>query len=198
MKRSYQEAYDVTLVDLKKYLMKICPRNEIYTLSQCISQQDIKTLLCSDKEQRFYQNALYLLYQSEDFESLENGCIYMNILFSNQDFCHIKKGLYEKLMKQTISLKEYCVLRHLISFQYISFHEFVNYLYNNGTNALECAKICLIEEKAHLAYQYLLKLDDCHDEQVLDLLCHYSFRDYVSLVHNYHKKKKEYVLLPIH
>lgn len=198
MKRSYQEVYDVTLVDLKKYLMKICPRDDIYTLSRCISKQDIKLLLCSDKRQVFYQNALSFLYQSKDFESLEYACVYMNILFSNQDFRRVKKELYEKLIKQTISLKEYCVLRHLISFQYISFSDLVNDLYNYGTDALECAKICLIEERAHLAYLYLLKLEDCHDEHVLDLLCYYSFHDYIALVYYYYKKRKEYVLLPTH
>ena len=70
-------------------------------------------------------------------------------------------------------------------------------------------KICLLEDEYHLAYQYLLQLDDCQDDVVLDLLCSYSMKDYLSLIRHitgiklsacyeslgvYYGKKNVYVL----
>ena len=82
------------------------------------------------------------------------------------------------------------MIRYLIPFENMSFSQVISILeHQYHVDTLDCAKICLLEDEYHLAYQYLLQLDDCQDEVVLDLLCSYSMKDYLSLMRHYNRKK---------
>ena len=104
----------------------------------------------------------------------------------------IKKLNMNCFLRFVKKVHEYCIFRHLIDFKNIDFSKFINKLHvYYDVEAIECAKICLLEDQYHLAYTYLKSLNDCDDEVVLDLLCSYSVYDYVSLMRHYAQKERQ-------
>ena len=159
--------------------------------ASCLHEKELSHLL---HDKRLYQQlfiaALRHLYQAQNYQDMENDLMMMNSLFSHQDYLLLKEDIFKKIAKKTITLQEYCVIRYLIPFENMSFSQVISILeHQYHVDILDCAKICLLEDEYHLAYQYLLKLDDCQDEVVLDLLCSYSMKDYLSLIRHYNRKK---------
>lgn len=201
MKKDYRTVTEVALQDQKKYLLKLCSHGRIeYDLYQCINKRQLNKVINNEQVNKsLYQQALSLLYQCQDFESLEYHLIMMNQFFQYRSYINIKKQLFQKISRKKIRIQEYCVLRHLIKFDHLSFEYFVEELHSHyQVDELECAKICLLEDQYHLAYNYLKQLDNCDDENVFNLLRSYSLCDYLSLKKYYQQKRQGYVLLPTH
>ena len=198
MKRGYKTVTEVSLLKEKKYLLNLCLSGRIqYSLYQCFHIKQLKKIINNqDINREFFHQALLALYQCQDFESLEEHLIMMNKYFHYPKYEKIKKQLFQKICKTKITIQEYCVLRHLVHFESISFEYFIQELHvYYGVDNLECAKICLLEDHSHLAYEYLKQLDDCQNENILDLL---NTNDYLLLKNYYQQKKKGYLLLPTH
>ena len=145
--------------------------------------------------QQLYQNACQFLYQSTNYEEMEYHCVMMNHFFDEKDYHHIKENLLEKLIHRGIHLNEYCIIRHLLPFEHMPFRYFMNKLHDLfHVSYLDLAKICLVENQYHIAYDYLKELNDCHDQTILELLKSYSLVDYLLLMNIYRKKRKVYYL----
>ena len=201
MRKDYKTVNDIQLGEKKKYLLKISRREELKEmLYDCFTDKQFQLLLCDEKINKlFYIDALKSLYQATDYDSLEYHLIMMNSMFQYQSYTDLKKELLQKICKKAITINEYCVLRQLIHFQELPFENIIQNLHNTyEVEYEECARICLLEDDYHLAYHYLKKLNDCQDEQLLDLLCSFSFCDYVSLMKHYEKSKRGYQLAPVH
>lgn len=201
MKQDYQTVCDVTLGKKKDYLLKICQDDALlHLLEDCMTYHQLLQILRQDVfYKKLFIYALKALYQVSDYEQLEYHLIMMNALFDNESYQEIKHELLFKICKKSISVHEHCIIRHLIDFKNIDFSKFINKLHvYYDVEAIECAKICLLEDQYHLAYTYLKSLNDCDDEVVLDLLCSYSVYDYVSLMRHYAKKKRGYQLAVSH
>ena len=181
-----------TFVQKKNYVLEIMKDSSVLELfASCLHEKELGHLL---HDKRLYQQlfiaALRHLYQAQNYQDMENDLMMMNSLFSHQDYLLLKEDIFKKIAKKTITLQEYCVIRYLIPFENMSFSQVISILeHQYHVDILDCAKICLLEDEYHLAYQYLLKLDDCQDEVVLDLLCSYSMKDYLSLMRHYNRKK---------
>lgn len=198
MRKDYNTVVDISLVEEKHYLLNLCLTKRIqYSLYQCFSIKQINKIINQSQiNNTLYKQALIMLYQSKDFEALEKQLIFMNKYFDNQDYKDLKKDLFQKISQKNITIQEYCVLRHLISFEKISFEYFIEKLhFNYGVSHLECAKICLIENHSHLAYKYLKQLNHCQDQNILQLL---DIKDYLLLKNDYQEKKNKYILLSAH
>lgn len=198
MRKDYSTVIEVSLSKQKKYLLNLCSHGRIeWAIYQCFSQRQLNKIIKNKQvNQDLYHQAVLALYQCHDFETLEYHLTMMNLYFHYQSYIDIKKQLFYKICKKKVTLQEYCVLRHLVDFKNLSFEYFVEQLHSSyGTNILDCAKICLLEDQYKLAYEYLKQLDDCNDENVLQLLCSYSLYDYISLKRYYHQKKEGYILL---
>lgn len=201
MRKDYQTLCNITLGQKKEYLTKVCQDQVLLELIyECMSQRQFDQIVNNSTiHQKLFIYALKGLYQTGNYEEMEYHLMMMNSLFHNQDYQDIKNQLFCKLCKKTITINEYCVLRHLVDFNNLSFEKFVKTLFvKYGVEAQECAKICLLEDQYHLACLYLKELPECPDESILDLLCSYSVYEYVSLMRYYAKKKKGYQLAPTH
>lgn len=200
MKNAYQSPKEITFQQKKDYLLTIVPHSPLYeSIASCFHIRELNELLsCHTTFHQLFIAATDHLYQAQTFAQMEADLMIMNSLFHHQDYLRLKEQLGKQLMKKSISLQEYQVLRYVIDFEQIPFSAIIHELWScYGVEALECAKMCLLEDQYHLAYHYLLKCEDCHDEVVLDLLCSYSMKDYLSLLHHY-KKKKRYQLVMSH
>jgi len=196
MRTDHKSAKERTFQEVKNYFMSICKNEEIEVeIFKCIKKKELLKLFEDQHIQKsLFIYALQALYHSSNYDELENNIVMMNKFFDYQSYKDVKQILFDKLMKKDISVDEYCVIRHLIPFSKGNFENIVNILYSQyGTDALECAKICLIEDEYHLAYHYLMTLDSCENQVVLDLLCSYSMMDYLSLMRHYAKKQKRKV-----
>lgn len=201
MKKDYATVTEVSLLQQKQYLLKLCTHGRIeLSIHQCINQRQLKKIINNKQVNKdLYHQALLALYQCQDFETLEYHLIMMNQFFHYQSYINIKKQLFQKICKKTITLQEYCVLRHLVCFQNISLECFLQQLHQySSISIINCAKICLLEDHYHLACEYLKQLDECDDKNVLNLLRSYSLYDYMLLMKYYQQKKANYVLIPIH
>lgn len=201
MRQDYQTLSHVTLGQKKKYLNKIIQDQGILGMvNDCMTIQSFENFINEvAMNKKIFVYALHALYQSSDYDQLEYHLIMMNALFHYQSFTDLKKQLFTKISKKTITINEYCVIRHLIDFQATSFSQLIQTLYvRYEVEPQECAKICLLEDQYHLAYQYLKLLPDCQDQKLLDLLCSYSIYDYVSLMRHYSKQRKGYQLATSH
>ena len=192
MKRAYQNQKSITLSQKKKYLMDIIKNNHLQEeVACCFCEKELNGIMQKqDISHQIFIAALRHLYQVKNFKEMENDLVIMNSLFSHQEYYQLKEEIFSKITKKTITLQEYCVIRYLIPFESLSFSQIMKILYQKyHVEAIECAKICLIEDHPHMAYEYLLTLDDCSDEALLNLLRSYSMKDYLSLLHHYTKKK---------
>ena len=179
-------------VQKKNYVLEIMKDSSVLELfASCLHEKELSHLLHNKRlYQQLFIAALRHLYQAQNYQDMENDLMMMNSLFSHQDYLLLKEDIFKKIAKKTITLQEYCVIRYLIPFENMSFSQVISILeHQYHVDILDCAKICLLEDEYHLAYQYLLKLDDCQDEVVLDLLCSYSMKDYLSLMRHYNRKK---------
>lgn len=198
MKTAYQRKKDITLTQKKKYLLKLAKTSqEKEFVSMCMSKKEFIALFNhQDIQKIFYKNALKALYDSKSFPQMEYHFMMMNALFHYQSYQDIKDQLLDKLTHHTITTKEYCVMRYLIDFEHISFSQLIRQLYMEyKVDLLECAKICLIEDHYSLAYDYLMLLEDCPQEVMIDLIGSYSLYDYLSLKKHFMEKKKNYQLV---
>lgn len=201
MRKDYKSVNDISLATQKNYLLKVCHNEELKDLLyDCMTHKQFQKLLNEKKiNNLLYIHALHALYKSSDYEELEYHLVMMNSLFHYQSYTDLKKQLFQKISKKSITINEYCVIRHLIRFQNISFCDMISVLSKHyEVSDEECARICLLEDEYHLAYKYLRKLDECQDETLLDLLCSYSIYDYTSLMMHYAKCKRDYQLMPSH
>lgn len=201
MRQDYQTLNHITLGQKKDYIQKICQDQQLLQLiNECMTIQSFENMMnYQEINKKLFIYALHALYQSSDYDQLEYHLMMMNGLFQYQSYTDLKKQLFTKICKKTITINEYCVLRHLIDFQNTSFAHFIHVLHENYEVELqECAKMCLLEDQYHLAYQYLKLLPDCSDQNLLDLLCSYSFYDYVSLMRHYNKQKRSYQFATSH
>lgn len=192
MKKNYQRQEMITFVQKKNYVLEIMKDSSALDLfAGCLREKEFNHLLQDQKvDHQLFIAALKHLYRVQNFDEMEYDLMMMNSLFSNQDYLKLKEDIFKKLTKKTITLKEYCVIRYLIPFENMSFSQIISILeHQYHVEILDCAKICLLEDEYHLAYQYLLQLDHCQDAAVLDLLCSYSMKDYLSLMHHYNRKK---------
>lgn len=193
MKQDYQTVTQVTDGQVKSYLLSIGHQYIDELIDFMSIQKFYRWFQQPEIKQYFYIQSLKALYQSHNYDEMEYHLIMMNQLYDYDSYLEIKEQLFYKLTKKTITINEYCVLRHLFPFTKNNLIRLLNQLYNEyGVSEKECARICLLENQYHLAYQYLLLLDDCDDEKLLDVLCHFSLRDYVSLLHHYSKKDYHY------
>lgn len=198
MKKDYNTVVEVSLLKEKNYLLDLCTKGRVQSsLHQCFTIKELKKIVSHPQmNKELYKQAILSLYQSKNFESMEEQLIMMNKYFCYQEFKVIKEELFQKICERGITINEYCVLRHLVDFNNISFECFIEYLHSQYMiSDLDCAKICLLEDESHLAYEYLKQLDDCNDETILDLL---NTSDYISLKRHYSQKRKECILLPTH
>ncbi len=201
MRKDYRTVNALTLGQKKKYLLKINTKKNLQLIIlDCMSDKQLNQFIHNQQiNKELYVQALKSLYSSESYEDLEYHLVMMNSLFQYKSYEDIKKQLFDKLCKKAVTIHEYCVLRQLVSINNNHFSDFVSYLYNQlGVEAQECARICLLEDEHHLAYEYLKKLDNCYDEILLDLLSGYSLYEYTSLMRHYAKKKRGYILMPSH
>lgn len=191
MKNKYQSPKTITFAKKKEYLLNLIQdQATLELLASCFHEKQWQHYFCEPEVyQQIFILALKHLYQAQSFQDMEEDLMMMNSLFTHQEFIQLKEQIFQKIVKKTITLQEYCVIRYLISFEKISFSKMMSILYQQyHVEPLECAKICLLEDQYHLAYEYLLKLDICEDETVLDLLSCYSLKDYLSLMRHYTKK----------
>ena len=193
MKKTYKElTLGMNHLRQRDYLMNVCQDEGLtYILAHCYSKKELNKVLSHEKIKReLYENALEKLHEASDYETLQYHLIHMNSLFHYQSYIELKMNIFSKMTQSLITVNEYLVLRCLLKIQ--SLELFIHVLHTHyHVSALECAKIALIEDQYHLAYTYLKELEDCHDEAVLDLLCSYSVKDYLSLMHHYHKKQRD-------
>ncbi len=193
MKKDYQSVVEKSLLKRKEYLLSITSSKYVlHKIYSCFSEKALKKLLNKkDVYQQLYRDACIALYQTSSYDEMEYHLMMMNQFFHEESYDYIKDIILNKFIKNGIGLKEYCVLRHLIAFEYIPFQILVNQLEHMfHVSYLELAKICLLEDEYHMAYLYLKKLDECKDEKVLDLLCSYSLKDYLLLKKHYQTHKK--------
>lgn len=199
MNKAYQ--YEISLKEQKDYVMQLCENQQLKNqFSTCISIKQFQKIV-KDPEinQYLYHLARQQLYASQSFEMMEYHLQFMNVLFHYQNYTYMKQEIFHKITKRTVTLKEYKVIRYLISFTQCPFQQLIEKFYQDyHVDPLECAKICLIEDQYHLAYLYLRKLNYCQDEKVLDLLCSYSPLDYLLLMNHYQNKKEKYVVATLH
>lgn len=200
MRQDYQTLTSITLKDKKNYLMKICHKEERMMILECMTNKELNRFMENKKRcQKLFIEALKQLYQTRNYEEMEYHFMMMNAFFDNQEYQDIKKELLKKLCRKTITINEYCVIRHLIPFQTFTFENIIDVLHSQyDVDYEECARICLLEDHYHLAYEYLRQLPDCQDEKLLDLLCSFSVYDYLSLVRHYARNKRSYQLVPTH
>lgn len=192
MKNKYQSSKMITFARKKKYVFGLIQDQEtLELLASCFHEKQWQQCFQKPKVyQQVFILALRHLYQAQSFQDMEEDLMMMNSLFSHQEFLQLKEQIFKKIVKKTITLQEYCVIRYLIPFEKMSFSKILSILYQHyHVEPLECAKICLLEDQYHLAYEYLLKLDVCEDETVLDLLSCYSLKDYLSLMRHYTQKE---------
>lgn len=198
MKTVYQRKKDITLTQKKEYLLRLASTSQQKELiSMCLTKREFTALL-NNKEinQLFYKNALQALYKSTTFQQIEEHLKMMNTLFYYQSYQDVKSQLLDKLTHRVITTREYCVIRYLIDFEHISFSQLIQQLYiKYKVDLLECVKICLIEDEHSLAYEYLMLLDDCPQEVLIDIVGSYSLCDYLSLKKHFSEKKKNYQLM---
>lgn len=197
MKNVYQARKSISLLQKKEYLLKIVRvRQEKALIVKCLTIHDLNLLLSdSYVNMQFYTYAYHMLLASTNFDELEYHLMMMNSLFQYQSYEYLKEDLYHKLCLRKITSVEYGVIRYIIPFENMSFEEIMNKLYiDYHVDPLECAKICMIEEHYHMAYQFLKLLDYCDNEALLKLLCSYSLCDYIGLMRHYAKKQPHYQL----
>lgn len=192
MKQELDSVKNVKLNEIKDYIISFSGIDEEKVMS-CWSMKSLLKVVSFQKS--IYEEMLDALYQSNNYEDMEYHLRMMNVLFSHVEFQMIKKDLLIKLLNRYVGLSQYLVIRHLIDFKEISFEAFINKLYNQHTSLMDIVKICLIEDEYTLAYQYLKQMNNCDDEIVLDLLCHYSPTLYYRLKLHYYSKEKQAFLL---
>ncbi len=156
----------------------------------CLREKEFNHLLHDQKVyHQLFIAALKHLYRVQNYQDMEHDLMMMNVVCT-QDYLKLKEDIFKRITRKTITLQEYCVIRYLIPFEKMTFSQVISILeHQYHVGILDCAKICLLEDEYHLAYQYLLQLDDCQDDVVLDLLCSYSMKDYLSLIRHYNRKK---------
>lgn len=201
MRTNYKTTNELTLLQQKQYLLQVCQDQDLeYILCQCMNHKQLQKIMNNPTiKQQLFSDAKDALYQSKDYETLEEQIVMMNSLFDNQEYNDIKEELLNKICHKEITIQEYCVLRQLIHFNAFSFDQLIYQLHTKyHVSSIECAKICLLEDQHQLAVIYLKQLELCEDEKVLDLLCSYSISEYISLMKYYKKKEKSFVLLPTH
>lgn len=197
MRKDYKTLVEVTEGEVKTYLLKINHNSKIEDrLYECMKGSQLYQLLQNPKIYEYiYQQAINALYQTKNYDELEYHLIMINHLFNDKRFYKIKKDLFEKLTRKTITLDEYCIIRHVIDMKHLHFEYVMKLLHQqHHVNAKECARICLLENQPHLAYEYLKQLDTCTNEAMLDLLRSYSLRDYLSLMKYYAQNQKAFVM----
>ena len=200
MKNNYQSPKMITFAKKKKYVLNLIQdHHTLELLAECLNEKQWQQCFSNPKiYPQIFILALKHLYQTQNFEEMEYELMMMNCLFSHQEYMQLKEQIFRKIVKKSIALQEYCVIRYLIPFERMSLMEIMSILYHQyHVEALECAKMCLLEDQYHLAYQYLLKLESCEDEIVLDLLGSYSMKDYLSLMRHY-TKQSSYQLVMSH
>lgn len=192
MKNNYQKQETITFIQKKNYVLNIMKDASILDLfAGCLREKEFNHLLHDQKVyHQLFIAALKHLYRVQNYQDMEHDLMMMNSLFSHQDYLKLKEDIFKRITRKTITLQEYCVIRYLIPFEKMTFSQVISILeHQYHVGILDCAKICLLEDEYHLAYQYLLQLDDCQDDVVLDLLCSYSMKDYLSLIRHYNRKK---------
>lgn len=197
MRKDYKTLVEVTEVEVKKYLLKINHNSKIEDkLYDCMSGHQLYHLLQDTKIHEYiYQQAINALYQTKNYDELEYHLIMINHLFNDNRFYKIKKDLFEKITRKQVTLDEYCIIRHLIDMKHLHFEYVIKLLHQqHHVEAEECARICLLENQYHLAYEFLKQLDMCSNEAMLDLLRSYSLRDYLSLMKFYMRNQKAFVM----
>lgn len=198
MRKSYKNVKDICFVDQKKYILEICQKEDLNdVICECMNDKQFERVMKNQSiRQQLYIMALKELYKVTNFETMEYHLVMMNSLFDEQSYDDIKRDLLNKLCQRPITIDEYCVMRHLIDFHNMPFSFIVKRL-NTRLNVSdeECAKICLLEDQYEESLVYLKRLDDCENEAILDLLCSYSFFDYLSLMRHYSKKREGYQLV---
>lgn len=189
MKKSKDSVTDIKIKDIKNFIQdfKMENKENIYL---CFTMKSLLKYISQQKN--IYNQALEKLYACNTYEQLEDNLIMMNKLFKHDEFQYVKKDLYIKLINKPMTLQIYQVIRHLFDSQ--DFLIFLKELESKQTSLLTIAKICLIEDEYELAYQYLKRMDSCHDESLLDLLCEYSPWLYCQLEYSYHFKKRQALL----
>ena len=199
MKQDFESVKTITLAQKKDYLLTICQDKQLQDkIIECMSDKKLNDLMKQISIQ-FYTYACHALYNTKNYEQLEYHLMMMNEFFHCQNYQKIKENLLIKLLQKPITINEYCVIRHLISFNKHSFSYIIGKLHDDyHVDSEECAKICLLEDQYTLASFYLRQLDECNNEQLLDLLCSYSLYEYVSLMKYYRRKKKGYQLVMSH
>jgi len=201
MRQDYQTINALTFVQKKEYVLKICHDKQLENkLMTCMTHRQLLYIMNQPKiNHQLYIYACQALYQVYDYDELEYHLIMMNHFFDGNKYRQIKAELLHKLCQRTITLNEYCVIRHLIDFQNETFFYIIDTLHTHyGVGSEECAKICLLENHHTLACEYLKQLDDCHNEALLNLLCSYNVYEYVSLMKHYQRKARNYLFVPSH
>ena len=178
----------ITISELSKYLdslnleqpenieVKIPKRKEAPSYPVSSAQRRLFYTVNMETNNLAYNTPFGISFSSKpDINKLEN-CI-KQILNSHDAF------------KTYFELENGDVVQKLVT--NIDFHldikEFKN---DNFIKPFDLAKAPLIHiELDHFDDQYLLQLDHCQDAAVLDLLCSYSMKDYLSLMHHYNRKK---------
>lgn len=193
MRQDYQTVNTLTWAQKKNYLLKICQDTDLENLLiDCMNISQFNDFI-KQWQKELYVYAFLAIYQSKNYDELEYHLIMMNYFFDCQSYQQLKKELFQKISQQRITLDEYCVIRHLIPFTKQSFSQIMHVLHHiYHVDSEECAKICLLEDQPHLASYYLKQLNQCDNQQLLDLLCSYSLLEYVSLM-KYYKKKTNHL-----
>lgn len=196
MRRDYWSLYEIDSVNLKRYFMYIC---QGYThleekLYCCFTKHDLlKWFYQENVYDEVFELVVQAYQQAQGLDEIEYHLIIMNVLFSCEKTKRIKKQLLNLLCKRRITLNEYCLMRHLVDFSHISFKELVYELYQCfGVDAIECAKICLLEDHVDEACFYLKMLRSCEDDNVLYVLKKMSLIKYISVMNFYRQQRKDY------
>lgn len=192
MKKDYQTLNQVNWIAKKKYLLSIASSKDIKDdLYLCMNMRQFKKL-CHDRMimKALYKDALDHLYHTHNDDELEYHLIMMNHLFNESHYQYLKDQLLDRLCQSPMTLEKYCIIRHLIDFKTSNFMKLVHIFEQHlDADALLCARICVIEDQYDLAYQYLLQLDSCDHQALLDLIRDHSLMKYILLKKHYHDQK---------
>lgn len=184
MLKSYKEVIHPSLESLKDYLLLLSDNGEDdLFINLCFDEKHLKLWV---KEKAFEGKAYQFLKEVNSYKELEYHLIMMNYFFEFNNYRKMKKRILNNLLTKDITLKEYCLIRHLIDNQSLS-DVLVILSKQSYLSDFECAKIALLEDDYELAIEYVYKLDYCCEE-MLQIIRQRSYGDYIKLSRYFNNK----------
>ena len=195
--KSYECITDKSIIEVKVYLLmnaKGLFKQEIHDIiNSSIDIKQIRNNISKRKDIELYlfTRIKKLLDASESLTELEEHLVFMNILLNNSFkpmICY-KYNLFNYITdSRGFTIDNYCILRHLIKFDYKQLSQFIKYMcqrFNVNDEHYLSSNILLLEKQYKLAYKHLVYIQfDDGLEKYKNSLYYYSPRKFEKYINN--------------